>query len=244
MARIVITRPYAQGQKFAQYLLDEIDCVKDDQIILEPLLKIKQKDVRLDNSVHYDGVIITSVNAIHAIKQNPDLLNVAFYCVGQKTAEELKTIGAVNIVQCCQTVAPLIDELKLVSDGQKFLYLRGHDVSVDIKSALQLSDVMVDDVVCYSADAIDHFSELFLSDLRNQNIGLVTLFSKRTAEVFVRLILQEQKENSVDVDQIDILCISQPVLEYVSSVLKTGNIMVSDKSDMKAMAESVRQYCS
>ncbi len=251
MRKVVITRPYAKGQEFARILSKGVYdlksgpfTIKSGRLILEPLLRIEIRDFQISNTIDYDGVIITSVNAVPAIEKNPNLLGTPFYCVGKKTAESLRSFGVVNIAQCCQTVEPLIDELKSAGRNQRFLYLRGQDVSVDIKSAMQSNDIIVDEAICYSAETVDHFSESFLDDLRNQRIGLVTLFSKRTAEVFVRLIRQQQKENSVDADQIDILCISQPVLEYVSSVFKKENIIVSDKPDMKAMAEAVHRYCS
>ncbi len=238
--KIIITRPIDQGKEFAQLIMSKIDNIKATDIIFEPMLEIIHIDVDIGGVLKYDGVIVTSANAIHIIKKNPDLKNIPFCCVGKKTAQKLKNIGVQHIDIIAKTSAELLDIINK-RRVKNFLYLRGKDIFFDLAKN---SDFTVTEVVCYEAKKVDRFSNDFLKYMSDNKDGdcLIAFFSRRTAENFVRLLSILNRKNSVDLNKIHVLCISDSVLKCVDINLKKGRSFISVSPDVEGMLDAVDSY--
>tara|TARA_R110001592_G_scaffold144484_4_gene367654 strand:+ start:22835 stop:23587 length:753 start_codon:yes stop_codon:yes gene_type:complete len=248
VTKILITRPIDQAQDFAARILERLAQVSADDVVLEPLLHIEHNDVGLKDADHYDGVIVTSANALPTLLKNRAFLDKPFYCVGEKTAEKLQKAGAANISLCADTAEELIHKIVTGNHAQAhLLYLRGRDIMCDIKQRTQKAGLSIEDVVCYSATPVDHLSPRCLEMFQRKETVLLTLFSKRTAEVFVRVLQnweKESAENSVDAAQIHILCISPPVVEYMHTFFNRDKVIVSARPDRAGMLDAVEKYFS
>ena len=243
MKKIVITRPLKQAQDFALRLIEEVEGLDSHNILLEPLLSIEHRRVQIENADHYDGVIITSSNAIAAAVKEEQLSYKPFYCVGTQTAEKLKRENINNVVVAA-TVSDLMKKIKSCK-SIRLLYFRGEDISFDIKKYLQTRDIIVDEVICYEAHAATEFSPTLKQALEDKDVGVATFFSKRTAEIFVRLLgdcYNDVAKNPVDAGQIQHLCISQPVLEYLRTVFSDKDVILAKTPDMKGMLDAVNHY--
>jgi len=237
-SKIIITRPIDQGKEFASMIISKIDKIKATDIIFEPMLEIIHIDVDIKKSQKYGGVIVTSANALHVIEKNPNLKNIPFYCVGEKTSQKLENIGVKHIIEIAKTSAELL-ELINKHCVKNFLYLRGKDISLDLTKN---NDFTVTEAVCYEAKKVDSFSDNFLNYISNNNDCLITFFSRRTAENFVQLLSILNRKNPVDLDKIHVLCISHSVLECMNIDFKKGHSFVSVSPDIEGMLGAVDSY--
>ncbi len=240
--KIIITRPLDQGREFAEQIISQINNVEIEDIIFEPMLEIIPIDIHIENPDIYDGIIVTSVNAIHVIRKNPCLKDIPFYCVGDKTAKKLENSGVKQIKVIAKTSRDLMQVVKM-GDIKNLLYLRGKDISFDLTLNLKNSGITVTEAVCYEAKKLDKFTEDFSSFISSGKDCLITFFSRRTAENFVQLLSGLNNKNSVDLDKIHILPISDSVLECLN-IFRKEQCYVSDTPDIEGMLTGVGNYCS
>ncbi len=180
--------------------------------LFEPLIEIKYLDITLPDLSIYDGVITTSIHAKASLPYNYPCYDIGDYA---PTAKEL-----VN---------------RVIRDNQdknlRLLYIRGADISFDMKEAL--SQYHVDELISYEAVAIDCFSNELVESFKNNGISTVIFFSKRTSEIFVRLAVKHDVMGYLG--NIKALCISDSMVECLYPVFG-NNIEVSNSPDAQAMA--------
>ena len=227
MGRILITRSSAQGQEFVnKHCLGAGFEISD--FFFEPLIEIKKFGVITPDLEIYDGVIFTSVNACHVLPS--DIVDIPVYCVGEVLAKKYKTSKAYA------TASELVQNI--LSDypdgGRRFLYLRGEDVSFDIKAELEQAGHDVADAIAYKAVAAQEFSDEFIWAIRNNEISVITFFSERTAKIFVELA---KSANIIDeLKTIKVLCISDRMVGCTYSIFGE-NIELSATPDAYGMAQ-------
>ncbi len=222
--KIVLTRPQQQSEFFLQQIIENLQSVNmaadAGDFLIEPMMKIENKDITLPDLANYDGVITTSLHARKIIPANKKCYNVGDYA---DTAREL--------------TEKIINENK--SEKRRFLYLRGKDISFDIKGVLEAKSHIVDEIICYEARAVDKFSQDFLDYLSNNNISAISFFSKRTANIFIKLVYKYKIID--DLRDIKVLCISNSMLECCHSIFG-NNIEVSSTPDALGMLEIVKNH--
>ncbi len=210
MRKILITRPKAQGLNFARQT-----CLDMDDFLFEPLIEIRLIDVTLPDLNIYDGVIITSAHAKDALPESIKCYSVGDYA---PTAKEL----AVRIIR------------DNPNEMLRLLYIRGADVAFDMKYAL--SEHKIDELISYEAVAAHALSDELIASFKNGNIGAIAFFSKRTAEIFVKLA---QKADILDnMKDIKALCISNSMVECLYSIFG-DNIKVSHSPDLQGMLRMI-----
>ncbi len=219
--KIIITRPKLQGLAFAKKLCQKNIDIDFAGFMFEPLIEVKQRKVDLPNLDAYDEVIVTSQHGRYALPKN-------YKCY--------------DIGTCTPTARDLAE--KIINDSLdkklRFLYVRGADISFDMKSALENHGHEVDEIVSYDAVANHDLSSDFLTVLKNNEISAITFFSKRTAEIFIKSVYKYKIID--DLKDIKVLCISNSVLECLDSVFK-NNIEISSSPDVFGMVEIVTNYC-
>ncbi len=208
--KILITRPKEQGLDFAQKTKLDMD-----SFFFEPLIKIKYLDVTLPDLDLYDGVITTSN---HAKKILPD--NYPCYDIGN--------------------YAPRAKDLadKIIRENRDknlhLLYIRGVDISFDMKKAL--NQYHVDELINYKAIAVNGFSNELIRAFKDGDIKVITFFSKRTAEIFVKLAIQHGILHYLN--DIKALCINNGMVECLYPVFG-NNIEISNSPNARAMAQLI-----
>ena len=244
MKKIVITRAADQGREFVEQVLEIMPNLSHDDFMYAPMLEIETHAVDI-SSVEFDACIVTSANAISAVKQNAHYLSGTIYCVGQSTAEKVKAVLPNAVIHHYHTAKELITSIGAQNAHNRFLYLRGRDTSVDMANELGQFDRAVHEIVSYTAKSITDLQDEFINALLNDQIGCVTFFSRRTAEIFLEVLTgyaNQSNQKYVDLIKFDVLCISQGVLNCFDTDNITLNAMVSATPDAKGMAQIVMKY--
>lgn len=255
--KIVITRANHQAQAFAAAIVNRVGGVSMNDFVFEPMSEIIHFPFHPSKFAEYDGIIMTSMNAAVSLGLNAparDLLaDKPFYCVGEHTKQKILSVGAQDVALCKPTAEELAkvmlkDCVLAAYGGKKFLYLRGRNIFYDIKEALlanrgkQTADSSIDEVICYEARAVERFSPNIQDMLAPEAVGLITFFSKRTAEVFVKLWNEEiEKEEGYKeaLKGVKALCISSKVAEVVQGVFGKSSCVVAKTPSMAGMIDKL-----
>ncbi len=215
MGSILITRSPEQGQEFVgKHCLSAGLEIAD--FLFEPLIEIEQLNVNMPDLKNYDGVILTSSNACSAIPNDI-------------------TCRQFHISESHPTASDIAKAILVESNdrGRRYLYIRGEDISFDMKGELEKVGHYVDELITYRAVAAQKFSDEFLAAVKNNEISVITFFSKRTAEIFVELAQVSNMIN--DLKTIKVLCISNRMIKCLHSVFDK-NIEISATPDARSMA--------
>jgi uroporphyrinogen-III synthase len=236
--KIVVTRTLVQGKSFADAILSNIDSVHGDDFLFEPILQIKKNDdVMLPYLGNYTAVLVTSAHGCDVIPHRSEGFSPQFYCVGTATAARLIEKGyKPGIVM--QSAKDLLDAVNARHAGSRedFLYLKGRDVSVDIKTSLELVQHRVEECEVYSAELSQCFSKVFLIMLMERKVGIITFFSRRTARHFATMVDDMGISNAIA--GIQVLCISDAVVECLHSNFIESSV-VSPTPDMSGMVRAI-----
>ena len=203
-AKILVTRPFAQGQKTAALLKE-----RGFQPVLCPMLEIQNVSHAFPEG-SYEAFILTSMNAAQCAEVEAAEKDLAVFCVGDQLSAYLKELGFQNI-----TVAPTVLELADLLAGveaQDFLYLRGEDIRCDLAQLLPQKNIA--DVIVYKAVQKTDVPEEVLEELRGGQIETVLFYSVRSAQSFVSAL---EKAGALScVQGTKALCLSPSVLESIS----------------------------
>jgi uroporphyrinogen-III synthase len=227
--KIVITRPFEDSTEIAQ----EIES-RGFVPLIEPVLDISDTDEMPDEPAEGLPLIFTSANAVRAFAKKTALRSMPVYTVGRNTADEARLAGYTNVESASGTAEDLTELLLSAAKTglTEALYVRGRDVSVDLKQNLTKNGLKIAEFVAYQADPMQKLSISLLKSLDNKEIKAVMLFSVRGAKQFSDLI--EQYDRTYRMKSIKVLCISNAVLESCSA-LPFGGVLVADKPDRYGM---------
>ncbi len=173
---VLLTRPAAQSERFAQSLRARVPTVR---IVMSPLLVPTSVAVDLPDT-SLAGIILTSQTGAEAAgrlrAQLPDLA----YCVGERTAEVAKALGF-NVRSALGDAAALHDLILGESHGP-LLHLRGREARGDLARRLSASGVPTTEVVVYAQDKQPLTNEAVVV-LTGTTLVVSPLFSPRSAEI-------------------------------------------------------------
>lgn len=217
MSKILITRSLIQGRQFIDDFCDAYGHEYEHRFAFEPALEIVQTKPHIDYDL-YDAFLATSQNALYF-----DLPSKPLFHVGKDGVD---------------TVQDLIDFVWREGRAFKYLYLRGRDVRVDLKSELSSSGFDVDEVVVYEARAAHSLTQSLVDSLERDDIGAVTFFSARTAEIFMKL--SQEKALLRRLNNIKVLCISEAVLRCVHTEF-FKDVRVARKPNARGMMDLIKE---
>ncbi|MBI1301614.1 MAG: hypothetical protein GC137_08150 [Alphaproteobacteria bacterium] len=230
---ILIIRPEKQGQLF----IDRFDEVQKRQMVCASVFSIKNLHFLMPEAETFDSIIITSANVIPAIAKEA-FYTKPIFCVGKGTTQQLKNKGFSKIEVVANTVAELLPEIEAAA-YETFFYPRGVHITQNLSEMLSKVNKQLIEKTVYEAVEEKSFSKETINLLKNKNVQAVTFFSRRSAEIFVKLI---NKHNlSQVIKGIKALCISDGVIEYVHTNMNV-NTYVSRTPDSEGMEELVLSY--
>ncbi|MFK7840142.1 MAG: uroporphyrinogen-III synthase [Bdellovibrionales bacterium] len=214
-AFVVITRPEPDASDYAKELLG-----LGYEVWVEPMLKIKTASFDVPDLSRYQGLLITSANALNAfLKGGGQVFDVPVFCVGKYSADAAIKAGFNDVIFVDGTGVDLFNYILAQKDVQamSFLHLCGEHVAFDLQTSLLQAGIRTDSLVVYRSVQVDCFSDVFVELLRNEKISAVTFFSKRTADGFVRSVQNHfsKCESESVFSEIKALSISDSVLECV-----------------------------
>ncbi len=233
---ILVTRPAQAIEEFCAALEPE-----GFETFSEPMLEIVPEDFVCPDLSDYQALIFTSANAVHVFAARCPERDIDVYCVGDNTAEQAREYQF-NILYNAkgggEELASLIVSQK--GDGRKFLHIRGAHVAKPIDRMLAAEGVQVDTLVVYRAEKVSELSADCISAIKSSAIEAVTFFSRRTAENFIYLAVNNGLED--DLKNIKALCISERVLEYVRTYA-WADTYAAGSPDRKGMLALVKDTC-
>jgi uroporphyrinogen-III synthase len=203
MKIILITRPKNQAQELVKFF--EKQKIKT---FVEPLFEVEE--LAIDKIAgDFSAVIITSINACHALEKSGISKALKIFTIGKKTAQKLQEIGFTNIIYSPEnSVNSLLDLIKNYQ-GQ-ILYLRGEKISLDLAKTFK----NISEVIVYKTHENKDFSAELLEFCRTNSFAEILLFSQNSAEIFFKLA---KKHNLLEYFQgSQIVCLSEKILNSVS----------------------------
>lgn len=175
--KILITRPIRQSKELVNQLAN-----LNHELIISPLLEINYiPDVDLQDLQQFDGIIITSQNALYPILAYEMISKIKkVFIVGRKSSELAKSSGFREVIYAGNNVKDL---KKIISKEDRLLYLSGSDVK---DGFIEFSNVQRR--VIYNSDKVESIDEDFLKFFKDEDIKIITLFSFRMAENLLYLV--------------------------------------------------------
>ncbi len=173
-----MTRSLKESKEFKKLLLK---ANFSGEVVIFPLLEIQYLEPNLELE-NYDILIATS---IHALKKYKNLLkntNLKVFSVGKRTKDFLER-QRVNKIFNYKKVSELLLSLEKFLEARKLksIYLRGNNVSLDIKGYLKTLGHEIDEKIVYKQKMKNASSEVE-KIINDKNLIGVALFSEKSVE--------------------------------------------------------------
>lgn len=175
---------------------------------------------------HPHALIVTSKNAVRALKTHEELKKIPLYVVGDKTAELAIQSGFLNVRSASGTSVDLIQLIVETEQRNKgtLWHLSGEMVKGDITKSLIAAGFEAKRQIVYDIEDATDLPPSLVIDLKNNIISHVLFCSPRTTSVFINLLKKEKLEKNAC--QMDCLCLSEDIEKKASS-LKWRKLWVS-----------------
>jgi len=172
------------------------------------ILNIKPIIILDINFKDFTGVIFTSSNAVQNLKNIRNINHLKCFCVGEETAEVAKKIGFLNIQVAGGNYIELRDLIFKSCDKakEKFIYVRGEFISNDLEGDFKKEGYNLKSAINYTAEPNLNIDRQLIEDLKNKLVDVIFVYSKRTADQLLKIILNHKIAN--DLDNCSLNCIS------------------------------------
>ena len=187
---ILVTRPEPHNAATADALRQ-----RGFDALLAPVLRFEPLPIRHDDTIRYAGLIVTSANALRAIRSHPlsgQLIDLPVYAVGRRTAASARQAGFTSVHSADGDVVAL---RQLVTDAvprrerkAPLLYLSGSDISGDIASSLGGDGIAVTTLTVYRMIPVTDLDDGVRAAFAAQTIEAILHYSPRTAAALVTAV--------------------------------------------------------
>ncbi|WCR58465.1 uroporphyrinogen-III synthase [Wolbachia endosymbiont of Ctenocephalides felis wCfeJ] len=166
------------------------------KVYIEPIFTVKYLHPDI-SAYEFDVVISTSKNSVKAFSQICKVDNLTIVTVGNSTMQTAKDLGFSDIISADSNVDGLISFIKNhYSTEVKFLYIRGQEVSCDLKKRLSEEGFNVREVILYKTIIKRSLTNRCKNLLSGGEINSVVFFSSQTARIFCSLVLKGGLSNA------------------------------------------------
>jgi uroporphyrinogen-III synthase len=217
---ILLTREYNDNLSLAYKLRSY-----DYKPIINPLLKIEINDItnqvkHIENKI----IITTSKNSIKSLSRTHINKENIIITVGNKSTLIAKKHGFKNVITAnnsAESVLNLIIEKFPESKINKFVYLSGDHITIDISDELNKKGYECNRVIAYKSIAqVEINKDLEQIILRNE-LNYAIFYSQRTARIFaqaLRNLMHKNDFNKINLNNCLSLVLSykiyQPLVEF------------------------------
>lgn len=157
------------------------------------------------------SLIITSKNAIRALKESDTLKKIPLYTVGDKTAELAKEFGFSDVVSASGTSDHLIHMILAREPRNQGIlwHLSGEDVKGNIIESLKCAGFDAKRHIIYRIEDATDIPSSLCTELESQAITHAIFCSPRTTSVFINLLKKQKLEKNAC--HIISLCLSEDI---------------------------------
>lgn len=231
--RVLVTRPGADGHLLANILDDlGIDTIR------EPLLTIRNLDVK---TIDLDGIqayLTTSANGVKALINVKPNFDIPLFAVGDASAitarqEGFKTVHSAsgNVAALAQLVTDILDPT-----GGSLLYATSSSQAGDLQGVLKKNGFECRKEILYQSDASKALSSTTIAAMKSGDIDAILLYSPKSAEVLIQLI---RKSRLVRVcKNMTVVCLSQAVATK-AELIPWKKLIVADSPTQEALLNSL-----
>ncbi|CAN5168929.1 uroporphyrinogen-III synthase [soil metagenome] len=197
---ILVTRPEPDNEKTAAALR-----ARGYDALLAPMMRYEAIPFHGEDDAAYDGVVITSANAIRAIESHPSrrrLFGLRAFAVGDHTAEAARNAGFGDVVSAAAGARELSDLIvKAVTAGElkrgaTLCYLAGADLAHDLAADLGVRGFTVVTHTTYRMVPVAGFPAGISDAFRAGGVEAVLHYSRRSARAFLEAARAEGVEIS------------------------------------------------
>ncbi len=233
MTYFLLTRPYENSQE----MVPEIEKLGFN-CLTSPLLDIKNINPLIDFKP-YQSLIITSPKAIPFLPSDTDK---TLWCVGELTAQKCKEKGLGYIIHR-KDIEELLELILGHSPEEigKTMYLRGKNISTNLKNMLSVMGYDVDEEICYDALPAENFTPEVIDLFQQNKIKTTALFSVQSAQNFVDIIQKNNLESFLK----NLTCLAySPQIKTTLLPLNFGNIIVCENPTMDCFWNELKNCVS
>lgn len=177
------------------------------------------------------GLIITSKNALRALRHREDLRHIPVYAVGDKTAEFARTLGFSNVLSAGGEARDL---LSFIPPNKTLWYLSGAVTKDKTLSLFMRKDLDITRHIVYTIKVRLGFPALLEREFRQHALSHVFLFSAYTTELFIDLLKRAGLQEATA--RMSCLCLSQDVVEKAKA-LPWKEVWISPQPTRQAMVD-------
>jgi len=231
----LITRPDDDAEPLAAALI-----ARGIEVLREPLLTIRPvANAHLDLA-GVQALLFTSANGVRAFASLSPRRDLPAFAVGDATAKTLKDAGFQKVESASGSVEDLaaLVTRKLDRRGGPLFHAAGSAVAGDLAGLLDKDGFELRRVVLYEAETAHMLSAETREKLAAGEVGLVLLFSPRTAETFLRLVGDAGPEVTVGVGKAIALCLSPAVARAIEP-LQWRDVKTAERPELPAMLSLV-----
>ena len=214
---LLVTRPRHQAQSTAATLE-----ARGHTVSIEPMLNVNPLATPMPDG-NFDGVILTSANALPSLANQPkleELLSLPVLTTGKATKSAALEHGFSNVEQntgsALDLVAQVPDWMARHDVGNRILYPCAESTAHDLNALLAGQGVSCIHWPVYRTEPAHALSEATQRALQNNKIDAVLLYSKRTAHTFVQLMQQ----NNLAMEGLHAYVMSQDIYDALPKELQ------------------------
>lgn len=228
---VLLTRPLADSRALAEALADEGIAAQ-----IWPLTAIRPAASEVRLSPLTEGLLFTSAHGVRAFAGLVSRRDLPALCVGTRTAAVARSLGFLGALSAGPDAKALV-RAAAASGLRHFFHPRGRDISADMAAELAPSGVTVTDAVLYAAEETGPPPAPVAHGLASGGIGLVTLWSRRNAEIFARRCSAPGALAAT----LTALVISPRAAEPLAD-LNLSETLVADAPDAQSMRTALRNW--
>lgn len=179
-----------------------------------PLLVHQTLQTSLPDPAGFAAMAVTSTNALRALRERGVLqryLKLPVYAVGGRTAAAARALGFSTVTHADGGFVALAELLAHTPLAGPIFYPAARELAGDLAKSLAPFGRMVITAEVYAMNAVDTLPLTAAGGFADNSIGAVLLYSKRTAEAFVRLA--DPHIDRLERRNIGMLCLSEAVAE-------------------------------
>ncbi|WP_439359311.1 uroporphyrinogen-III synthase [Bradyrhizobium sp. DASA03007] len=239
---ILVTRPHPDNEATAESLR-----ARGHVVLLAPVLKFEPVAFHDESETNYNGVIVTSANAIRGVTaqlRDLGLLELPLFAVGEHTATAARDAGFADVIVAGGDAAALRDKVvqsardKVLKKKSTLLYLAGADLSRDLGSELGAEGFNVVTQTTYRMAPVKLLPREVCDGFAAHGIEAVLHYSRRSARAF----LDAARDEGVEISALAIpqCCLS----ETVAGVLReagASQVLVAATPDENALFDTLER---
>ncbi|MBR0906016.1 uroporphyrinogen-III synthase [Bradyrhizobium liaoningense] len=233
---ILVTRPHPDNETTADNLR-----ARGHVVLLAPVLKFEPVVFHDEGETSYDGIIVTSANAIRGVAlqlRDLGLLQLPLFAVGEHTAAAARDAGFADVIAAGGDAAALRDKVvrsardKVLKKNSTLLYLAGADLSRDLGGELGAEGFNVVTQTTYRMAPVKVLPREVCDGFAAHGIDAVLHYSRRSARAF----LDAARDEGVEISALAIpqCCLS----ETIAGVLReagASQVLVATTPDENAL---------